>query len=898
MIKINRREFLKGSAAIGVAGALSGTLLNTLKPATAHASESTATWTPSMCLGCTTWCSVEIKTQTDTGIKRAVDVRGNQNANTHNGYVCPRGRMALQEVYDADRIKTPMKRTNATKGRNDNPNFVPISWDEAMDLIATQMLALRSTNEGHKLVMIRGRYTSVQTALFDSIYAVYGTPNFITHSAICAEAENFSRQNCNGQWGYDDYDIDNAKYLLLWGVDPTSSNRMVAGAIAQLGARMNAGMKVVAIDPRLNTTAAKAHRWLPVKPGTDGAMALAMAHHILVKGLWNKTFVGLDDYVFTAGSNATGTFSEKGTKGLVDWWNTELKNRTPEWAEPITGISASTIKTVAEEFAGAATDDDKAKSISWLGPGVSMAPAAAYSGWAILALNGLVGSFDHTGGSLPNLPSVSAYQSGTPLTSAYTDAVGYTAYKKQRFDLYATSGVQLAMPQIGSGIAVGGTKSTNRIAQNALDAMPYACKMLLTNHGNFAHSCGGATIWEQALSSTNPNGAPYFVFIGTHVGETAMFADIVLPAKHDMLQAKASTAQKARKSMVHGLMNDAVPALWEEKTSETALTWALASKLNDKGYANMYNYLKDKFYVSGFTSIPTNEDEFEANVQKYIATSGSSSNRNTQWSNITSTTYNPTAYGTGKGAGNGIVQVTYGSSDFDSNGRGVMWRYAVGDTTMTKSFGTKSGKIEFYNASSKLATALTAHKTSHSTTYQGIMTAINYTDTAAGIGSGIGDMYALMPHWESPKIASASGYNYTFIDYKSRLNREGRSQNSPWYHEFKSCDPGDEKWKDVVKINPVDAAAIGVKTGDTVQITSPSNTVGITCKVKVWNGVRQGTVAKAYGQGHWATGRYAAKTFGSVPNGGNNNAVIPAEYERLSGATVRNACTKVKIVKV
>jgi anaerobic selenocysteine-containing dehydrogenase len=310
----------------------------------------------------------------------------------------------------------------------------------------------------------------------------------------------------------------------------------------------------------------------------------------------------------------------------------------------------------------------------------------------------------------------------------------------------------------------------------------------------------------------------------------------------------------------------------------------------------MYNYLKEKYYVSGWISQATNEDEFEANVQKYLATSGSAAGRTTQWSNITSATYNPTAYGTGKGAGNGIVQVTYSSTDFVGE-RGLFWRSAAGDTTMTKSFTTKSGKIEFYNAAGALSLALNAHKNTQSTTYAGIMTAVNYPDTATGIGIN-GDKYALMPHWEAPGIPGTGDYKYSLIDYKSRLNREGRSQNAPWYYEFKSCDPGDEKWKDVVKINPADASAIGVVTGDTVKITSPSNTTGITCKVKVWNGVRQGTVAKSFGQGHWATGKYAAKTFGSVPNGGNNNQVIPAEYERLSGATARNACTKVKIEKV
>lgn len=92
---------------------------------------------------------------------------------------------------------------------------------------------------------------------------------------------------------------------------------------------------------------------------------------------------------------------------------------------------------------------------------------------------------------------------------------------------------------------------------------------------------------------------------------------------------------------------------------------------------------------------------------------------------------------------------------------------------------------------------------------------------------------------------------------KSRLNREGRSANLPWMKEFKKCDAGDRSWGDVLKINPIDAKALGIQDNDIVEISSPVGT--IVTEVKLWEGVGPGTVAKAYGQGHWPMARLLQK---------------------------------------
>ena len=202
-------------------------------------------------------------------------------------------------------------------------------------------------------------------------------------------------------------------------------------------------------------------------------------------------------------------------------------------------------------------------------------------------------------------------------------------------------------------------------------------------------------------------------------------------------------------------------------------------------------------------------------------------------------------------------------------------------------FSTQTKKFEFY--SETLKKGLTEHAKKYQTTVDDILNVSGYTARGE---------QAFIPHYETVKRhGSLQDYPLTFIDYKSRLNREGRSQNVPWYQEFKKVDPGDVSWNDVVKMNPIDGAQMALKTGDKVKITSTNG--AIFCDLKLWEGVRPGTVAKCYGQGHWAYGRVAAKDFAkAVPRGGNNNEILVDDYDRLSGATARNGgFTGVRIQK-
>lgn len=199
---------------------------------------------------------------------------------------------------------------------------------------------------------------------------------------------------------------------------------------------------------------------------------------------------------------------------------------------------------------------------------------------------------------------------------------------------------------------------------------------------------------------------------------------------------------------------------------------------------------------------------------------------------------------------------------------------------------TKTKKFEFY--SETLKEALKKHAKNHKTSVDDILATCNYQARGER---------AFIPHYEEPYMwGSEDEYPFVFVEYKSRLNREGRSANCLWYQELKDLDPGDEPWEDVAKINPVDARKVGIKSGNRIKVISPTGQ--LECTAKLWEGTRPGTIAKSYGQGHWAYGRVAAKEFGKVPRGGNNNDIIPADYERLSGSSVFYGVVRVKVVKI
>ncbi|MFC1994137.1 molybdopterin-dependent oxidoreductase [Chloroflexota bacterium] len=257
---------------------------------------------------------------------RIVRLTGNPKDQTAEGKLCVKGYSSLRFLYDPDRLKYPMKRTNPTKGIGIDPGWVRISWDEAIELTANKYKEIID-DFGPQAVAVIGRPKPWPKHFAKAI----GTPNHIVHINTCYSThEVMWRALVTGSGKTWTVDYENSKYILSFGWDAPGKSKNHWGRSVNT-ARSN-GARLVVLDPRMSITASKADEWIPVKPGTDLAFALAMIRTIINENLYDKAYV----------ENYTYGFEE--LKAAVQEY-------TPEWASAICEVPANTIVKVAREFA-------------------------------------------------------------------------------------------------------------------------------------------------------------------------------------------------------------------------------------------------------------------------------------------------------------------------------------------------------------------------------------------------------------------------------------------------------------------------------------------------------------------------------------------------------------------
>jgi anaerobic selenocysteine-containing dehydrogenase len=879
--KLSRRAFLAGTGALGVVTAfqLNPITQGLVRAGLAHAADpiplpGSGKWVPTVCQGCTTWCMKEAYVQDG----RVFHVRGNQRSKITGKSGCVRQSMALTELYDPDRVRYPMKRTNPRKGRGEDPGFERITWEEAMDTFAEKLLELRRKGEPYKYMTTRGRYGELSGVMLANITRIIGSPNAITHSAICAEADKFGPYFMEGNFGYRQYDIKNSRYQLSFGADPIAANRQVSFATREWGNMLDHA-KVAIVDPRFSSSAQKADEWLPIRPGTDSALALALAHVILVEGLWHKPFVGdffdgqnrfvpgqtvdVETLVEPEGAGQTPAmegesaegvavepaprgptavpiFNERYTHGLVQWWNLELKDRTPAWAAEITDLPVEQIVRVARDLGEAAP-----RVGIWLSRGMHMNTRGAYASMCGHALAGLLGAAENEGGSMRFSARPMA---SLPDGAAYRDDLAKAGIAMEMIDRRG----RLEFPALARGVSGAGVISSQP-ANSILEEDPYGIEVLYSSWNNFAYAQPHAQEWEAALKKV-----PFQVHSTLNLAETSMFADIILPASHSMFERWNVVANSGNGYGVVGIQQPMVK-VGDIRQDESEIPWLLAEALDRKGFSAPLEYLKNEFVDPETGARPTNGDELGLIMVKMR----------------TRPFWDP--------------ESTVGGTKFNSWDeflKAGMWtsdHYSF--QSRWGNMGTKTGNFEFY--SETLKDALQSHADRHNTDIDNVLATCNY--------EARGEL-AFIPHYENPvRHGSESEFPMLFIDHKHKLNREGRGCNHYWYTGERDVEPGDLKFGDAAKINPVDAERLGIRSGDTVRLTSASGSV--TCTASVWEGVRPGCVVKAFGMGHWAYGRNVSKDFGRTAIGGNNNELIPRDYDRLSGSSVFSGQIGVRIEK-
>jgi thiosulfate reductase/polysulfide reductase chain A len=313
---------------------------------------------PTHCYTCGALCGMTAKVE-DGVLVKVAGLKGDPKG---DGRLCPKGGASPKHVNSAYRLKAPLIREN---GR-----FRKAGWDEALDLVASRLQAIPQG----KLAYFRGNDFAnfVHEAFFEHLGCPKGT-----HRTMCDNANRMANEhNLNDKRPWINY--EESDYIIAFGMNELATS-YGQRKTAALKAALKRGAKLVVFDPRKSETAAKATTWIPIKPGTDGAAAMAMAYVIITEDLYDKEFVR----EWTAGFDA---FSDR-VLGREDG-----TARTPEWAESICEVPAETLRTIAREFAAA-----KAKGVlSWTG--LAQTPNGHWATAAIHALNGLCGTIDAPGG--------------------------------------------------------------------------------------------------------------------------------------------------------------------------------------------------------------------------------------------------------------------------------------------------------------------------------------------------------------------------------------------------------------------------------------------------------------------------------------------------------------------
>ena len=483
---IDRRTFLKVSALSGAAvGA--GKILGPLDTHSALPSKNPGVleekWMVTSCLNCQARCAIRVRVVNG----KAVKITGNPESRVSDGEICPRGHIGLQVLYDPGRINTPLKRTNNQKGDGVDPKWVSISWDQALGEITDRLNKLREKGEPNKLLLFYGLNTISSQDMIIRFAEAYGTPNLISGDGLESETEKSGNWLADGHYGSTAYDLDQTNYILAFGADLLESAKPLSRYLRKWGKIRREKpnrTKIVVIHPRYSVTAAKADEWIPIHPGTDGALAMALAHVIISEDLFDKTFV------------------RDWSVGFEAYKKLALSQYGPEEVSKITGILPETIRRIAREFARTRP------GLALRGPASINWPEGSLTSYAIFCLNALVGSIDVPGGVL--------YQENVQyhdLPRLIEDEIAKKGKAKPALDLRGTDKYPAARVV------------TNQIPESLIENAPYPIEMAMGFNSNFNLLSPGTGRWDKALKKL-----PYYVHVSPFISEMTLYADLILPS--------------------------------------------------------------------------------------------------------------------------------------------------------------------------------------------------------------------------------------------------------------------------------------------------------------------------------------------------------------------------------
>ena len=439
---------------------------------------------PGGCNICFNCCSLKFHFRGE----QLVRITGNEEDPIFKGRVCPKSQLTLQMYHSEHRLLYPQKRVGARgEGR-----FERISWDQALDEIAARLREVRDRHGPEALGLFVGTRTGLLDYLGSSrLFAqLWGTPNHEGTDPFCANSKNVAFELTQGAVGsgasYTEADIGSARLYLYIGDNQAETRPVHFGMVNEW--RVRNGARIVVVDPRLTVTASKADQWLAIRPGTDMALGLALCQHILARGLHDQRFCA--DWVL----------------GFEQWRDfIAQRGYTPQWAEPITGIPASTIQALAEEIAAADG------CVIFASRGINQHTNGTQTNRVLMFLAAITGNWGRRGGSYFNMVT------GLPIVA---NAPPERRHKPTRARV---------------------RKSPTGWTEAMLHGKPYPMRALIACNNPMSLWPGQSAAREAFLA------LDLLVHIELFANETSAFADYVLPAASGIEKGDIGRANEDRR---------------------------------------------------------------------------------------------------------------------------------------------------------------------------------------------------------------------------------------------------------------------------------------------------------------------------------------------------------------
>lgn len=894
--KINRRTLLKVGAALGAAVAVGASLNNFKEVSAATYGEKAPDPVPTdpgvkviytVCQNCHGRCGLMATVKDgvlvkldgnpyhpnnmdpDEMLKYSADP---EEAKKTPGRLCLKGQAGIQVVYDPYRVKQPMKRV----GARGSGKWQAISWDQALDEIAAKLKPLQDTKtlinpSAPELGPVANQlgYSPGRTLEGDFTSRVwgsgFGTINHrLDHTSICEVSHHVGNRlitwDEKANAGRKDHfkpDILEAKYIIILGANYFEANFPMLALSRKLVEFRKRGGKYVVVDPRFSNSAAHAHRWLPIRPGTDAALALGLVRWIIDNKRYDEKYLqnankeaasadgektwadatylvvidptdpdnrrylkadaiggSKDNYVAWDGTKAVEVKSGAPVEGMLDTGDIEVagkkcnpvftlaKARVQEktiaqYAE-ICGIPESTIATVASEFAAAGK-----KAVANTYRGVVQHTNGVYNHAACMWLNTLMGNYDWKGG---NTTGGGGWGTGTGVVDVSKVPGGVSA-KGIRIDRTAKSYEKDApnlfkqdrgYPARRPWFPFGTYGNYQEVIPSAADGYPYPLKALITYWNAWPYSTPALRqVFEDYVKDETR--LPLFVSISKDMGEVATFADYVLP-----------DSSYLEKWSIPGM----TPTIL---TRATSIQQPVVGKLDGKMIGGP-DFVFDPNAKNDYTPVlPNTRSVIDIHIElaKRLGLPGVGDKGfedgkpiNNAWDWIKRQFENLS-----KASGKSIEEIITKGGVFEDGGNeytGNYLKYIYGNI------------IRIYLE--PLAT------TKDSMTGK-------YFDGLA--------KYDPIKHADDSPVDDRE-FNFNLITYKSVRHGQARTANLPW---LMLLNP-----ENFVELNSSDARSLGVETGDLVKIISASNSAGVVGKVKVIEGLRPGVVAVSHHYGHWEQG--------------------------------------------